>query len=64
MRHEREIPGPLDGADDLGLLLAVGACAPRSFDLAGGCHELGQDVQPLVVDVFLLQLGDSLAAIA
>lgn len=62
--QKREIAGPFDGADDLGLLFAGGARAASGLDLTGGVDELNHHVQPLVVDLFFLQLGNSLATSA
>ena len=61
---ERQKTSALDGADDAGLLFAAGAGAPGGFDFAGRRNKFDQDVEPLIINLFGLELGYGLSASA
>ncbi len=61
---ERQKTSALDGADDAGLLFAASAGAPGGFDFAGRRNKLDQDVEPLIINLFGLELGYGLSASA
>ena len=59
-----EIAGSLDGADDAGLLLARRPRATSGFDFTGGRQKLRQHIEAFIVDLFKLELGYDLSAVA
>ena len=59
---EGEKAGALDRANYARLLLAGRAGAPGGFDFAGWRDKLDQDVEPLIIDLFGLELGYGFSA--
>ena len=59
-----EKTGTLDGADDAGLLLPGRPRATGGFDFTGGRQKFRQHIEAFIVDIFKLELGYDLSAVA
>jgi hypothetical protein len=63
-RHQSQIAGALDSANDAGLLLARGASAAGGLYFTSRCDKLGENIDAFVVDFLGLELGYGLSAVA
>lgn len=62
--QQRQVASALDGAHYARLLLARSARAARCLDFTRRGDELGQNVDALVINLFWLEFGYGLSAVA